>query len=267
MEILAKLTPAEAYLIKNTSNSTFKELLKLTLADLSFKKVLKIEDREVRSHPSNPVRVLKYVVATENFHAYHPKAHEEAFLSPFQKNPELEILFHHLIKMAYESARNRKRYVFKSMLKSPEIGGKFHKDFFTRLTGVIALTSEGKKVKAKVDEALSKLETELPQIIQHDKKGALGVLEKIGGNVFLISGLEFQLLKELDEELAKAHERRSGDYDFGCSGCYTSYGDHADSFDGAFDGVDSSGGGGSGCSGDSGCSGCSGCGGCGGCGG
>ncbi|MEQ9287193.1 MAG: hypothetical protein RIG77_09810 [Cyclobacteriaceae bacterium] len=261
MEILEKLTPAETYLLKDNTNSTFKELLKLTLADLCLKKVLKIEDKEIQSHPSNPIRILKYVLTGKNYENYKPKAHELAFLSPFQKNPEIEILFNHIIRMAYENARSRKRYVYKSLLLSPELTEQFHKDFFTRLMGDIALNNIGKNTKAKVDQELTKLESEFPRIIQNDKKNALEILKKIGGNVFLLSGLNFDLLKEIDEELAKEFERTRDDYDYGCGGCYTSYGDNSDSFDGAFDTADSSGGG-SGCGGDSGCSGCGGCGGC-----
>lgn len=263
METLEKLTPAETYLIRDNSDSTFKELLKLTLADLCLKKVLKIEDKEIQSHPSNPVRILKYVLKGKNFNTYSPKVHELAFLSPFQKNSEIEILFNHIIKMAYENARNRKRYVYKSILLNPEVTNQFHNDFLTRLMGDIALNNTGKSTKVKVDQELLKLESELPQIIQNDKKRALEILNRIGGNVFLLSGLNFELLREIDEELAKELERSRDDYGYGCAGCYTSYGDNSDSFDGAFDSADSSGG--SGCSGDSGCSGCSGCGGCGGC--
>ncbi len=108
------------------------------------------------------------------------------------------------------------------------------------------------------------MEAELPNIIHNDKKKALEILKRIGGNVFLVKGLEFELLKEIDEELSKEFERNDKSYNTGCGGCFTFYGNHSDSFDGAFDTADSSGGG-SGCSADSGCSGCSGCGGCGGC--
>lgn len=260
MEILEKLTPAETYLIKSNSNSTFRELLKLTLADLCLKKVLRIEDREFQSHPNNPIRVLKYVVAGKNFQSYQPKIHELAYLSPFQKNDEIEILFNHMIKIAYENAGNRNRYVFRALLKNYELTKKFQKDIFAQIFGNINLNNEGKEAKAKVDQILNTLETELPQIIQDNKKKALEILKRIGGNVFLISGLEFELLKKIDEEMARELERSRDNNTYGCGGCYTFYGDYSGSFDGAFDSTDSSGD--SGCGGDSGCSGCGGCGGC-----
>lgn len=186
------------------------------------------------------------------------------FLSPFQKNPEIEILFNHMIKMAYENATSRKRYIFRTLLETSELKEKFHKDFFTKLLGDVTLNDEGKIAKTKVDQALKTLESKLPQLIENDKNSALDILSRIGGNVFLVSGLEFYLLRVIDEELVKELERNRNDFGYGCGGFYTSYGDNSDSFDQAFDSADSSGGG-SGCSGDSGCSGCSGCGGCGGC--
>lgn len=261
MEIIEKLTPAETYLIKNSSDSTFKELLKLTLADLCLKKVLKIEDKEVQSHPSNPVRTLKYMSTGQNFIGYKPRVHELVFLNPFQKSPEMEILFGQLIKIAYEKSGSRKRYVYGALLLNPGLTELFHKDFFTKLMGDIALNNHGKKTKEKVDLELVKLESDLPKVIESDRKTALEILQKIGGNVFLLAGLDSELLSQIDKELAQELEGSRGDYGYGCAGGYTFYGDNSDSFDGAFDGADSSGGA-SGCGGDSGCSGCSGCGGC-----
>lgn len=129
METLAQLTPAETYLISNNSNATFRELLKLTLADLCLKQVLRIEERELQSHPNNPIRILKYILIGRNFHNHIPKAHEIVFLSPFRKSPEIEILFNHLIRMGYENAGSRKRYIFNSLLMNPGVCTKFTKVF------------------------------------------------------------------------------------------------------------------------------------------
>jgi hypothetical protein len=161
------------------------------------------------------------------------------------------------VKRDFECVRSRKRYVYKYLLLNPLLTEQFHKDFFTRLMGDIALNNIGKNTNAKIDQELAKLESELPQFIQNDKKNAHEILKGICGNVFLFSGLDFELLSEIDEELAKEFERSRDHYGSGCGGCYKSYGDNSDSFDGAFDSADGSGGG-SGCGGDSGCSGCGG---------
>ena len=50
MEILSKLSPAETLLIKDGNRTSFKDLLKYTLADLILKKVLK---SDIRPDPNN----------------------------------------------------------------------------------------------------------------------------------------------------------------------------------------------------------------------
>ncbi len=264
MEILEKLAPAETHLIRANKDSTYKELLKLTLADLCLKKVLRIEEKRIQSHPRNPIRVLKYVTAGKNLPRYQHKLHEFPFLSPFLKNLEIEILFNQFVKLVYENGDGIKSYVHDALLQNVGMRKYFKTDFFRMMLGKIILTTDGEYARTKIDQAIQQLETELPNIMHADKRKALAILKRIGGNVFLIRGLEFELLKEIDKELSKELERNDKGYSAGCSGCFTFYGDHSDSFDGAFDSAGSAGGG-SGCSADSGCSGCSGCGGCGGC--
>ncbi len=149
MEILEKLTPAETHLIRLNANSTYKELLKLTLADLCLKKVLSIEERAIQSHPSNPVRVLKYVVAGKNISAYKHKVHELAFLSPFLKNSEIEILFKQFVKLAYENGDGMKSYVHDGLLQNDSMRKYFHTDFFKVLFGKIVLSVDVNMRKPK----------------------------------------------------------------------------------------------------------------------
>lgn len=264
MEILTKLSPAETYLVRDHAEATFKELLKLTLADLMLKRVLVTKYNEQKNDDEEDTSTQ--VIVGENFRAYVPKPHETVFLNPFISNPETEILFSQLIKMAYQNGRNRKKYVFKFLLKNPDIENLFSKRLMTMWLGNVILNGQGEQVKIQVDEALLKLEKGFKGVIERDKQTALKILQNIYGNVFLIDGLESELLKEIDSQIDKQLTKYNTSGGFGCAGYFGAYGDGSDSFDVAFDSVDSSYGseGGSGCIGASGCSsGCSGCGGCG----
>ena len=120
-------------------------------------------------------------------------------------------------------------------------------------------TSKHVQLRRELQKEINHLEVQLPSIIQNDKEKALEILKEIKGNIFLLSTIEFDLLKQIDQTISTEMNRQT-DNSFGCSGCSWS---HFESYSESFDSI---------CSGDTGssdggCSGCSGCGGCGGCGG
>lgn len=263
MEILTKLTPAETYLLYEKSNCEFKNLLKYTLVDLLIKKVLISEDVEQQSHPSSPIRIVRYVSIGPNFKSHTPRPHELPFLKPFQKSQELQLLFKHLVKVSYENSGSKRSFIFDLLLKNGMINESIKNDFFKKLFLNISLTERGRHLNSNIASALIKLEDELPQLIKEDPNTASELLREINGNVFLLKSFDFELLKKVSEEYDKALDKSSHDSSWGPTGCYVYFDTYSDSFDSGF----SSAGGDGGCSTGSGCSGCSGCGGCGGCGG
>ncbi|MEM9329558.1 MAG: hypothetical protein AAGA85_28120 [Bacteroidota bacterium] len=264
MEALKQLSPAETYLIRYHNRAILKDLMKYTLADLCYRSVLRIEEREHQPHPSDPVQVTKYVVAGEQLSTCRPKAHEAVFLSPFQEQADLEITIKQLVKIAYQSVRSRKRFIFDFLFQQDLIKTKFKQGFWPRFLGSTTLTASGRNYRSQIDGMLRQLERELPDMMVHDKTRAKEILATIGGNVLLITTLDFQLLKDFDQALKKKLDTASNDGDWWLLDSFWIGGDDGGDFDSAFDGAS---GGDAGDSGDSGCSGCSGCGGCGGCGG
>lgn len=261
MEILTKLSPAETHLIRATSDATFKDLLKYTLSDLLLKKVLNYEERILQSDERSPERVVPYISAGENFSGYHAYMHEVPFLKAFYDNPELDIMFRHVVKMGYEQAGSRRNYIFSHLLASPQVAGRVKGQIINRLFNWVQLTELGAATKRRIDESIEKLESELPELLEKSPEKALELLKKINGNVYLLRGLDFELLSQIDNEITEQMNRRGQDYSYFDSFIY--FDSYSSSFDSDFD---SASGCGSGCS--SGCSGgCSGCGGCGGCGG
>jgi hypothetical protein len=257
--ILSKLTPAETLLVRKGNEATLKDMLKYTLMDLLLKQVLAIEEIQRQPSKHDPVRVYKYIGVGKNFTEYKCLPHELVFLFTYRKNSAIRILFRNCVKIGYENAQTEKAFS-KLVMSSGELQKAFTRSFLQKIFNGFSYTNVGNQLKEKVEGEMQHLEKDLPSQINNNKKKALEILKQIGGNIFLLNGIEFSLLKEIDDELLKEFNRpETGG---GCgTGCWTTF----NTYDHDFDSSCSSDTGGSACSGDGGCSsGCSACGGCGG---
>ncbi len=271
MKILSRITPAETMLIKDCTSVQLKDLMKYTFMDLLLKKVIEIKEISKKSHPRDKyIRTYTYVVAGKNFSRYKPKNHELIYLSPFIKNQSIQILFKHFIKIAYDTSN--KAWGYKKLTRSNrEINQYFKQTFFLNLFRLNKLTDKGINLKKEISNYLYDIDKSIDNLLHNDKKKGLELLLSIGGNIFLLKNLDFQLLKKIDKELLnqqkvlhnKTYDPDSDwwlyidffedDYTF--ESYFDSFNDTLDSFDSEFDA--------SGCSScDNGCSSCGGCGGC-----
>ncbi|GAB1855335.1 hypothetical protein MHTCC0001_01680 [Flavobacteriaceae bacterium MHTCC 0001] len=273
MKLLSKTTPAETLLIKDCNSAKLKDLMKLTFMDLLLKKVIKIIEVDKKAHSRDKyIRTYTYLIAGKNFKIYKPKKHELIYLSPFEKNESIQILLKHFIKMAYDFSNGSWSYK-KSIRGSKEINLYFKDSFLSNLFRQVQLTNNGDNVKNQISNYLNDIDKEIVHLLHNDKEKALELLLNIGGNIFLLKNLDFQLLKEIDKNLI--NQKRTGNTfvddsdsdigvwsymdffedDFEFDSCFDSFDSAMDSFDSEFDA--------SGCSSyDSGCSSCGGCGGC-----
>lgn len=255
MEHLSQLTPAETLIILKDKDTRLKEVLKVTLMDLLLKQVLKIEEVYKHTGGTNEQRLYEYVETGKNFRFYNPLPHENVFLEIFQKNEDYRFLFRHVVKVGYENAKSY-NYFHKLTRKSHNISDCFKENFISDLIGFSFKTSKHELLRRELQKEINQLEIQLPKITQNDREKALEILKEIKGNIFLLSTIEFDLLKQIDQTISTEMNRQS-DNSFGCSGCSWSYFEsYSESFDSSCSG--------DGGSSDGGCSGCSGCGGCGG---
>lgn len=271
MKILSKITPAETISIKDCTSVQLKDLMKYTFMDLLLKKVIEIKEINKKSHPNDKHdTTYTYVVSSKNFNKYKPKNHELIYLSPFIKSQSIQILFKNFIKMAYDSSNGSWNYG-KLTRSNREISPYFKAAFFLKLFRSTKLTGEGLKLKKEISNYLKGIDKKINKLLLKDKKKALELLLSIGGNIFLLKKLDFQLLKTMDKELLNQQKVLyndtydsdndwwlyidffEGDYKF--DSYFDCFDETLSSFDAEFDE--------SGCSSDdSGCSSCSGCGGC-----
>lgn len=271
MKILSQITPAETMLIKDCTSVQLKDLMKFTFMDLLLKKVIEIKEINKKSHPrDNYIRTYTYVIPGKNFNKYQPKNHELIYLSPFIKSPSIQILFKNFIKMAYDTSNGS--WNFKKTTKSNrEINPYFKQSFLLNLFRLNKLTDSGNKLRREISNYLNEIDKSIDHLLHNDKKKGLELLLRIGGNIFLLKNLDFQLLKTIDKELLNQQKVLYSDTydsdsdwwlyvdffedDYMFDSYFDSFDDTLDSFDHEFDA--------SGCSScDSGCSSCGGCGGC-----
>ncbi|WP_046758838.1 hypothetical protein [Kordia jejudonensis] len=281
MKLLSRITPAETILIQQGSAAQLKDLLKFTFMDLLLKQVLKIVTENKQLHPRNEARLYTYVETGKNFEKYVPRHHEVIFLKPFTQEASIQILFKHFVKITYEASSGKRSYR-ESIKRSKELTSYFNDSFFISLFRFIKLTEAGKKAHQEITTYLREVNLQINDLLKNDQKKALEFLIAIGGNIFLLQNLDFDLLKKIDKVLIE--QQRSiytsvdsygddwylyGDfYDDNClfdcefedhESFDSLFSDTMDSFDSEFDASSCS-------SWDSGCdSGCSSCGGCGGC--
>lgn len=254
--ILSKLTPAETLLLREGTEATLQDMLKYTLMDLLLKQVLAVENVEKQANPRDPIRTYRYIAGGEKLSGYSGLQHEMVYLTAFRKSSDIRILFRHIVKMAYENAKSEK-YFRKSLTASPVLKSAFATSFLHLFTGGVSYTKDGLHLKEQAENEIVTLEKTLAEG-NHDKNKVSSLLKVIGGNIFLLKGLEVDLLKEIEDELFKEFSRRPPPNGACSAGCWTMFETYGREFDSSCSASPSGG-----CSsGDGGCGG--GCGGCGG---
>lgn len=249
MKYLSELTPAEVYILTK-ENVTHKELLKITFIDLILKQVLKTFEVQRQPHFRHKIRIYKYVGIGQNFKNYKSKNHEKFFLSTYENDNSIEMLFRNLVKVSYQKSKNLS-YFKNELIKTPTLKKCFSQNIFQTIFNRYSLTKYGKELKQKVKKEIQNLNSEVASINTIENQKAIELIKLIGGNIFLLENINYDLLDQIDSDLANEMKRKEIISDeTGCSGCGWSFDNYSSNFD-------------SGCSGNSGCGGCAGCGGCG----
>lgn len=253
MKYLSKLTPAEVYILTK-EKITHRELLKITFIDLLLKQVLKTVEVQRQPHIRQETRIYQYITIGQNFKSYESKNHEKFFLSTFEKDLEIEILFRNLVKVGYQKSKTLSNFN-NELIKTPTLKKCFSQNIFQRLFCAYNFTDYGKEIKRTVEKEIHNVNSELSSLNNIENQKAIELIKVIGGNIFLLENIDYELLNQIDSYFANEMNRKETNTSgIDCAGSSWSFDNYSTSFD-------------SGCSSDSGCGGNSGCGsGCGGCG-
>jgi hypothetical protein len=271
MKNLTQFSPAETLLLLEGKNAALKDLLKVTLLDLFLKQALQTQEI-IRPSTTQSLPVSNTYVVKGDAIGYHKALeHEYVFLKPFYKNDDSQILFNNLVKIGYQNATTEKRYRH-SILKNRNLDRLFEQGLRTVFKGRLMHTALGQQVKADILAEIREMESALPAAMETDKDRALDLMRQLGGNIFLIKGVDLKLMREIENHAVLEDSRgknyashNSSSSDILMWIALDSHSHHFDNsyshhdWDPASDGNLDSDGGDSG--GDSGCSGCGGCGG------
>lgn len=195
MKTISQLTPAETLLIMNGKEATFKQLLKVTLLDLFAKETLKTKEVTLEGQR------MAYVISGPNLKISTPLPHEQFFLQPFHADPSREILASTLLKLVASKAIGVS-YYRKLVQSSPSLAGIFLQGISSWFKPVLTLTPQGIRLQQLVISEMKVLEETVPDLIHNDPAQAITIMKAIKGNFFLIRGIDFELVKSLERELA-----------------------------------------------------------------
>jgi hypothetical protein len=248
VKYITQFTPAETLLVLYGQEAAYSDLLKITCIDLLLKRVLTTS--QTSRNIANRIHTYTYVTVGSKFATYEALPHENIFLKIFKKDPNLQVLFQHVVKMGFQQAYSLQWYQTK-ILKSPRLAEYLNQNFFQRIAGKINISSAGLKLRENIRAELSQLDEQILQLSQANRTAQKELLAPLYGHAFLLKELDLTLWADIDQIFQTEMSRQTTSMVYGgCSGG----GDW-----GGFDSGCSSHGGHSGCGG-------SGCGGCGGCG-
>ena len=282
-----ELTPAESYLLLDIENNDGKTLMKYSLINLLYKKVLSSEVREETEGTVFKQVVKKtYLSKGSQFGKLNLKAHEKLLYS-VMADEENEIELVEFIKKVFEQYDYNGFYelMIDIQAQSGLLNVIEERKFFNIFSKKKKeLTDSGKEVNQKIGEILSTGKKNLHDWVLNDPSRAKAFMAACGANLILLDGHDMGMLQSYESNLKDIEKQKHEDTGFilwGDGGSVTKDELHLedagsldsistdfnsvsafDSFDGLDSGFDSASGGDSGgCGGGGGCSGCGGCGG------
>ena len=282
-----ELTPAESYLLLDIENNDGKTLMKYSLINLLYKKVLSSEVREETEGTVFKQVVKKtYLSKGSQFGKLNLKAHEK-LLHSVMADEENEIELVEFIRKVFEQYDFSGFYelMIDTQAQSGLLNVIEERKFFNIFSKKKKeLTDSGKEVNQKIGEILSTGKKNLHDWVLNDPSRAKAFMAACGANLILLDGHDMGMLQSYESKLKdiekQKHEesgfilwgdgvsRTKDELHFEDAGSLDSISTDFnsvsafDSFDGLDSGFDSATVGDSGgCGGGGGCSGCGGCGG------
>ena len=277
-----ELTPAESYLLLDIENNDGKTLMKYSLINLLYKKVLSSEVREETEGTVFKQVVKKtYLSKGSKFGKLNLKAHEKLLYS-VMADEENEIELVEFIRKVFEQYDFSGFYelMIDTQAQSGLLNVTEERKFFNIFSKTM-LTDNGIEANQKIGEILSFGKKNLNDWVLNDPPRAKAFMAACGANLILLDGHDMGMLQSYESKLKDIEKQKHQDTGFilwGDGGSAIKDELHLedagsldsistdfnsvsafDSFDGLESGFDSASGGDSGgCGGGGGCSGCGG---------
>jgi hypothetical protein len=205
---LSELKPAGVKLILDPKTDLV-ELLKLTLFDLTLKKVLVIKKMFKKPHPRDPyLREYTIVETGENFEKYNPNQYEKYFTRRIDKDSYVQLKpYLRAICKEVETESQHKNEIIQNL----EILDLFKRDFFLVFFSIFKTNQKGNKLKIAISEYLKDIDRNIANLIEHDPEKSLKLIMFLQGNIFLLKNLKFELIEKL-KLVSTAHTTKDKQY-------------------------------------------------------
>lgn len=194
---LSVLKPAATLVLLSPTKSSLKDIIRLTLLDLSLKKVLSVQHKDIKLHPNNPYARTRTVVETcKNFHNYRTHTYETNFLnildeeSYFQLRPYLHTIYS---KTPLDAKMKKK------VLKQHKILNLFSVAFRFDKFSLFILNKNGKEVRNEIQRYLTAIDHNLHTIIDESPEQALQFVSFLKGNIFLLKNMTSEVLEKINK--------------------------------------------------------------------
>ena len=196
--LLASLKPAAVKLILDCNAITISEIIKLTLLDLSFRKVIKIKEDFKSLHPSNSERAYTIVETGTEFKNYKPDNFETYFLADLKTDTYFHLKVY--LKKVFETLPATYDF-YRQIIIDTQTKNYFNQGILFKAFQLIKLNIKGRLAQQKISNNIDNLNHIIANIIKEEPDEAFKLLRVLKGNIFLLNSLNFEIFDRLDLEI------------------------------------------------------------------
>ena len=190
--LLSSLKPSATQLLIHCNNTQITDCIKLTLLDLSLKQVIHIKKDFI--NPSNK----SIIEAGALFNTYQTDSFEHYFTRILSKNTQFPL--HKYIKKIQNDLPDDYT-CFQKIIKNSQIDTYFNNGWFCHFFQLTKLNCKGKKVAEHLSKTINNIDNSLVNLINENPLQATSIIKELGGNIFLLSALNFEIFKHLKNAL------------------------------------------------------------------
>ncbi|MEL6809968.1 MAG: hypothetical protein AAFP76_01385 [Bacteroidota bacterium] len=193
--LLSQLRPAGTKLLLDPRKSDVGDLVKLTLFDLVLKQVLLVKKAFRKAHPRDKYAREYIVVETgKNFNSYQPIPFESYFTDIIDEDSYYQL--RSFIRSLAEDLP-RKAYYKRNIIKDLHIKDLFRANYLLPDLDWLRTSKKGKMVREDIETFMQDVDENIAQMVEKEPKKAMELIRLLGGNIFLLENLQFEVLKEL----------------------------------------------------------------------
>ena len=198
---LKDFSVAETMFILNPSTAQVSIMMKLTLMDLIFKKVLAIQ----QDFGQNERLAANYLLKGPAFDKYTPAVWENVFMELFNDD-SLKIQIKFITKALADRLKSITTFYY-GVTKSDRIQVYFSQNKIIKYLGINRFNDKGKQLKKDINRQLVELAKQLHGMRQQPAAAFRKVLEQLESKVFLITELDYNVLYHYNTLIDQANQR------------------------------------------------------------